>query len=163
MNYKRGPKRPANIPEGVEGSSVVKGITLLDTRLGLIAHDYGVDILSQPIDQPVPPPQRSQGAPPSYINTVCLPKSLTQFKNYKDHCWVAAWGQDLKRQREVDLPILSNYECERRHRPTFQAKGLKNWRMQPSEICAGGIPEKDTCDGEGGAPLVCYDKVRVFV
>ena len=24
-------------------------------------------------------------------------------------------------------------------------------------MCAGGDPLKDTCRGEGGAPLVCYD------
>ena len=30
--------------------------------------------------------------------------------------------------------------------------------MSPSEICAGGEVGKDTCEGEGGAPLVCLDE-----
>ena len=42
-------------------------------------------------------------------------------------------------------------------RGTFEDKGVPNWRPQPSEICAGGVPGEDTCRGEGGAPLVCYD------
>ena len=29
------------------------------------------------------------------------------------------------------------------------------------KICAGG-EGKDACDGEGGAPLVCLDKVRYY-
>ena len=26
-------------------------------------------------------------------------------------------------------------------------------------MCAGGVPGVDSCTGEGGAPLVCLDKV----
>ena len=155
VDIRSGPKRPANNPEGVKGSSIVKGTTDLDLRLGLVANDIGKDPLGEA------PEAIQKEVPLSYINTVCLPKSKSQFQNYKDLCWVAAWGQDLKRQREVDLPLISTTECERRLGPVFARKGVKNWRMQPSEICAGGIPDKDTCLGEGGAPLVCYDKVKM--
>ena len=33
-------------------------------------------------------------------------------------------------------------------------------RLKPSELCAGGEKGVDTCEGEGGAPLVCYDQVE---
>eukprot|EP00092_Neocalanus_flemingeri_P022264 GFUD01024144.1.p1 GENE.GFUD01024144.1~~GFUD01024144.1.p1 ORF type:complete len:519 (-),score=122.85 GFUD01024144.1:270-1826(-) len=149
VDIRSGPRRPANNPEGVEGSSIVKGETMLDRRLGLLSSQFNKDPLGA---------QTKREVTQSYINTVCLPKNERQFQNYQDNCWVAAWGQDLKRQREVDLPLLSKSECERRLRPVFEERRVKNWRLQPSEICAGGVPGKDTCKGEGGAPLVCYDK-----
>merc|ERR1711936_325976 len=152
VDIRNGPERPANNPEGVEGSSIINGISLLDTRLGLVANDLGKDPLG------VSNIAISQETPPSYINTACLPRTPDQFTNYKGLCWVAAWGEDLKRQREVDLPLVPDDECERRLGPEFEEKGLKNWKLQPSELCAGGVLGKDTCIGEGGAPLVCYDK-----
>jgi len=94
---------------------------------------------------------------PSYINTVCLPQSEFQFRNYDRNCWVAAWGSDLRRQREVDLPLWSKSQCESSLQPEFQSRGVNDWNLSPSEICAGGVPGKDTCEGEGGAPLVCLD------
>ena len=34
----------------------------------------------------------------------------------------------------------------------------RNFRLSPSEVCAGGEEGKDACDGDGGAPLVCQSK-----
>jgi len=149
VDIRSGPRRPANNPKGVEGTSVVKGISILDRRLGLASDKFSKDTLEA---------QNKIEITESYINTVCLPNSEDQFEDYSDNCWVAAWGQDLKRQREVDLPLVSRTECESRLIPIFERKKVKNWRLQPSEVCAGGVPGKDTCQGEGGAPLVCYDK-----
>lgn len=149
VDIRSGPRRPASNPEGVEGSSVVKGESDLDRRLGLVSFSLNKDPLGA---------QTKREVTQSYINTVCIPDSERQFRNYQDNCWVAAWGQDLKRQREVDLPLVSKSECEKRLRPVFEKKGVRNWSLNPSEICAGGVPGKDTCRGEGGAPLVCYDK-----
>jgi len=149
VDIRSGPKRPANSPRGVDGSSVIKGVSDLDRRLGLVSQSLQKDPLGA---------QTKREVTQSYINTVCIPSSERQFRNYRDNCWVAAWGQDLKRQREVDLPLVPKAECEERLRPVFEKKGVKNWSLNPSEICAGGVPGKDTCQGEGGAPLVCYDK-----
>eukprot|EP00092_Neocalanus_flemingeri_P011006 GFUD01011851.1.p1 GENE.GFUD01011851.1~~GFUD01011851.1.p1 ORF type:complete len:506 (+),score=110.36 GFUD01011851.1:173-1690(+) len=148
VGIRTGPKRPANNPEGVKGSSVVGGVSALDEALGLVSD----------VPEAIFGLRQNREVPRSYINTVCLPKSEDQFEDYEDNCWVAAWGQDLKRQREVDLPLVSKSDCERRLGPTFKEKGLENWRSKRSEVCAGGVPGKDTCQGEGGAPLVCYDK-----
>jgi len=96
-------------------------------------------------------------------NAVCLPsgKFSPQFSGRfgnPDRCWVAAWGNNLDRQREIDLPLVNAPDCARRLGPTFRNKGVPNWRPESSELCAGGEVGKDTCQGEGGAPLVCLDK-----
>lgn len=147
VSPRKGPKRPANKPSGVEGFSVVDGVSELDVALGLVS-----DLNSNLLDD----------VPKSYINTVCLPKSESQFKDIQENCWLAAWGTDLERQREVDLPLVSKEECELRLRPVFKEKEVPNWSLHPSEVCAGGVPDKDACEGEGGAPLVCYDKVSLY-
>ena len=147
VSPRKGPKRPANRPSGVTGFSVVDGVSELDVALGLVS-----DLNSNLLDD----------VPKSYINTVCLPKSESQFKDIQENCWLAAWGKDLERQREVDLPLVSKEECELRLRPVFKEKEVPNWSLHPSEVCAGGVPDKDACEGEGGAPLVCYDKVSLY-
>jgi len=155
IDLKSAPVRSADIPEGVKGSSKVDGTTFLDLRLGLVAVDQGLDPLGDPRDVPEP---QTEPVAQSYINTICLPRSERQFQSQDTNCWVAAWGDKLERQREVDLPLVTRSECERRLRPIFEEKGVKNWSLQPSELCAGGVRGKDSCRGEGGAPLVCYDK-----
>jgi len=144
------PERPGNKPEGVVGSNVIETRSALDLRLGLVADEKDLDPLGKPrIDDTV-------FMLPNYYNTICLPKR-DQFRNYNENCWVASWGVKQERQREIDLPLLSRQECARRLGPTFERKGVRDWQPQPSEVCAGGEPGKDTCRGEGGAPLVCYD------
>jgi len=119
----------------------------LDERAGLVSDLTNFDGVGG----------RNSKVTPSYINSVCLPQTEFQFKNFTEHCWVAAWGSDLKRQREIDLPFVQKEECERLLRPSFAIRGGDaNWELHKSEICAGGH-KKDTCDGEGGAPLVCLD------
>jgi len=132
------PDRDALHPEG-DGD-------YLDIRAGLASDLTNFDGLGGRISR----------VTPSYINTVCLPQSEFQFKDFGRNCWVAAWGSDLKRQREVDLPLVEKDECERQLRPIFREKGVSDWKLSDSEMCAGGLG-KDTCQGEGGAPLVCLD------
>ena len=99
VNPRKGPRRPANNPEGVHGSSVVKGVSSLDVAPGLFSEVPG-SVLGL----------RAREIPRSYINTVCLPQNEGQFQNHQENCWVAAWGLDLKRQREVDLPQVNKAE-----------------------------------------------------
>ena len=108
--------------------------------------------------------------PRLYLNTICLPRDQDQFRDYRDNCYVAAWGKDPKTrvgknvgQRDVAIPLVSKEKCEERLRPEFARLGLPDWKLKPSELCAGGEKGVDTCEGEGGAPLVCYDKVSVGV
>ena len=55
---------------------------------------------------------------------------------------------------------MSKSECEAKLRPEFRKRGVNSWNLHSSELCAGGEGGVDTCDGEGGAPLVCLDEVR---
>ena len=94
-------ERPGNRPEGVENTrKIATKFSPLDIRLGLISKDRGQD----PLGNDATAQFQIEG---SYINTVCLPKDQEQFKNYNGRCWVASWGTNLERQREVDLPILT--------------------------------------------------------
>jgi hypothetical protein len=102
---------------------------------------------------------RDSSGPPIGYNAVCLPSS-SQFNDRSDNCWVAAWSNDLIRQREISLPLHSAATCRQRLAPIFRSKGVPNWSPHSSELCAGGEIGKDTCQGEGGAPLVCLDKKK---
>ena len=145
------PKRPANAPDGIEGFSILDRETKLDKQLSIAPFNIRQEAQYQEQDVDVPL---------MYINTVCLPRTQDQFENYNENCWVAAWGKDLERQREVDIPLVSTRDCEKRLGPVFREKGIADWSLKPSELCAGGVPGKGVCEGEGGSPLVCYDKVK---
>jgi len=93
-----------------------------------------------------------------HISPVCLPDAFQNFAGKR--CFVSGWGKDAfggkgKYQnvlKEVDVPVLSHFDCERK---------LKNTRLgfdfvlHPGFICAGGEEGKDACKGDGGGPLVC--------
>jgi len=97
------PRRPADRPEGVEGFNRIQNATSpISVRLGLVADDRGLDPLGGPNFGTI-------SIAESYINTVCLPRDREQFEGSKKRCWVASWGQNQERQREVDLPILSRF------------------------------------------------------
>ena len=102
-------ERPGNRVEGVRGSRIIQTRSAIDLRLGLVADGRGLDGLggrpgggSSSSGRPSP----IRIVEPSYYNTVCLPSS-SQFRNYRDRCWVASWGNRQERQREISLPLLS--------------------------------------------------------
>ena len=52
--------------------------------------------------------------------------------------------------KQVKLPIVDKSTCE---------KGLgSTYSLDPSNICAGGKKDEDTCSGDGGGPLFCKRK-----
>ena len=56
------------------------------------------------------------------------------------------------------MPLTERGECEELLKPEFLSRRVYSWKnLHPSEFCAGGEPEIDACEGEGGAPLVCLD------
>ena len=50
------------------------------------------------------------------------------------------------------LPYIDKNECEQTLRKTLNESRFK---LDESLICAGGGAKEDTCEGDGGGPLVC--------
>ncbi|XP_052873055.1 phenoloxidase-activating factor 2-like [Anopheles cruzii] len=92
------------------------------------------------------------------IQPVCLPPQDMVF----DHqtCFASGWGKDVFGKagsyqvilKKIDLPVVPNDQCQSALRTT--RLGAK-FNLHKSFMCAGGIPGKDTCKGDGGSPLVC--------
>ena len=97
----------------------------------------------------------------SHIDTVCLPQADELFDGTT--CFATGWGKDKFGSagqyqvvlKEIDLPVVSNYECQDKLRSTRLGQ---KYKLHDSFICAGGINGKDTCKGDGGSPLVCPSK-----
>jgi len=97
----------------------------------------------------------------SHIDTVCLPQADELFDG--STCFATGWGKDKFGSagqyqvvlKEIDLPVVSNYECQDKLRSTRLGQ---KYKLHDSFICAGGINGKDTCKGDGGSPLVCPSK-----
>merc|ERR1712025_430010 len=97
----------------------------------------------------------------SHIDTVCLPTPEEEFSGTT--CFATGWGKDKFGSageyqvvlKEIDLPVVDNYQCEDRLRQTRLGE---KYKLHDSFLCAGGINGKDTCKGDGGSPLVCPSK-----
>lgn len=93
-----------------------------------------------------------------HINTICLPAQGQLSTG--NTCVASGWGKDVFGKagkysvimKRVELPVVDSGMCQQ----TLQATRLgPRFRLDPSFICAGGQPGVDTCQGDGGAPLVC--------
>nr|CAD7402398.1 unnamed protein product [Timema poppensis] len=125
---------------------VAKVIVHPDYYKGTLFNDIALMILDEPFQLDI------------HIGTICLPDPSADFDNSR--CIATGWGKNAfdisgKWQttlKKVELPIVPHAKCE---------KELQNTRLSPyfrldkSFLCAGGEPGKDTCQGDGGGPLVC--------
>lgn len=92
------------------------------------------------------------------VNTICLPPQGTVMDS--NECYATGWGKDEfgkngKYQvimKKIDLPIVPNAKCQDQLRSTRLGQ---YFMLHKSFVCAGGVPGKDTCKGDGGSPLVC--------
>lgn len=92
------------------------------------------------------------------IDVVCLPRQGVNFDGSR--CFASGWGKDVfgkegKYQvilKKVDLPIVPHHRCQESLRQTRLGP---YFNLHSSFVCAGGEPNKDTCKGDGGSPLVC--------
>ena len=85
-------------------------------------------------------------------------------KNFR--CWVAGWGTVKGTDpamlnpyiRKVDIPLFDTDECTKLVGAEVRkvSSAFPNFKIHPSEICAGGEEGRDACNGDGGAPLVRY-------
>ncbi|XP_018561637.1 tryptase alpha/beta-1 [Anoplophora glabripennis] len=92
------------------------------------------------------------------VDVVCLPPSNLVVESGR--CYATGWGKDVfgkkgKYQvilKKIDLPIVPRDTCQTKLRNTRLGA---HFQLHKSFVCAGGEPEKDTCKGDGGSPLVC--------
>ena len=67
--------------------------------------------------------------------------------------------------QQVRLPYVPARDCERMLRDNVPALDGSGFELDPSFVCAGGQANEDTCDGDGGGPLLCpaFDDPTVYV
>merc|ERR1712217_534651 len=80
-------------------------------------------------------------------------------------CWAARFGaQEVNGKqdyilRKVDIPIYPDKKkCDKVISEAYSEKigrKVRTLNLHDGEICAGGEAGKDTCNGDGGSPLVC--------
>jgi len=93
-----------------------------------------------------------------HVAPACLPFPYDNFAGHR--CWVTGWGKDAfgtqgeyqSVLKEVDVPVMSNSDCEQTLRQTRLGP---YYQLHQGFLCAGGEPGKDACEGDGGSPLVC--------
>lgn len=112
-------------------------------------NDVAILTLEEPVDLKLTP----------HINPVCMAPLEREFVGRQ--CWVTGWGKDAFGPpgnfqyilKKVDVPVLDSNFCEDRLRTTRLGPFFQLSRS--SFVCAGGVPGKDACTGDGGSPLVC--------
>lgn len=80
------------------------------------------------------------------VRLCCLPRNAYLNKQLLSKIWL-----------QLELPLVEHNECERLLRNTILGDGYK---LHKSLTCAGGEVGVDTCEGDGGSPLVCRIPVR---
>ena len=96
------------------------------------------------------------------VGHVCLPNPQQEAKkgvnctapgHGRESFQYGSYSRDL---RKINLPIWDDTECENKlNAEFFYNTSISNWEIHPSFICAGGMDQADTCEGDGGGPLVC--------
>lgn len=90
-----------------------------------------------------------------HINTICLPQPDMNFDNTR--CIVAGWGkrsssdpEKFNTLKKLEVPVVNSATCQRQLQVPFS----RHFNLHSNFICAGG-ESHSTCDGDGGAPLMC--------
>lgn len=96
------------------------------------------------------------------MKPICLPTTpeLQSEKLEGMQGVVAGWGATEDGLQSsvllsVDLPIITNRECQEIYNGSP--------RIFDSQMCAGGEPDKDSCGGDSGGPLMYPGKTRAGV
>jgi len=97
----------------------------------------------------------------NFIKPICLPvDSALRNKNLSDMTMdVAGWGKtetasSSKRKLKVSIDAYSNAACQRVY-------SSSNIEIIDSQICAGGDPGRDSCNGDSGGPLMRLENTGV--
>ncbi|XP_050359661.1 phenoloxidase-activating factor 2-like [Nymphalis io] len=93
------------------------------------------------------------------VGLVCLPLQNSPVAEGL-RCISSGWGKDKYGKnspyrvvmKKVEVPTINNEKCQSAFRLTRLGKFFK---LHSSFMCAGGEQDEDTCQGDGGSPLVC--------
>ncbi|XP_039497383.1 phenoloxidase-activating factor 2 [Drosophila santomea] len=91
-----------------------------------------------------------------HINLICLPPPNRNYIN--NLCTVSGWGKKtvsdnsyMNVLKKIEVPLVEKSVCQTQ----LQNFVGKEFFLDNSLMCAGGEVGKDSCKGDGGAPLVC--------
>ncbi|CAB3260982.1 unnamed protein product [Arctia plantaginis] len=94
-----------------------------------------------------------------HINVICMPEQDEVFDNHKN-CIANGWGKNEFGAKGYFAVILKKVEVnmvpyDRCSTLLKRTRLGSNFKLHNSFVCAGGEEGKDTCQGDGGAPLAC--------
>ncbi|XP_052744040.1 phenoloxidase-activating factor 3 isoform X2 [Bicyclus anynana] len=108
-----------------------------------LADDIGLIRLAEPADFSL-----------DSMKPICLPTTSSLVSESLEglNGVVAGWGATEDGLQSpvllsVDLPVISNAECQGIYRDGSVT-------IQKSQLCAGGVQDKDSCGGDSGGPLM---------
>ncbi|KAI8426802.1 hypothetical protein MSG28_014485 [Choristoneura fumiferana] len=94
-----------------------------------------------------------------HIGLLCLPDQGENFESGRE-CVANGWGKNLFGApgryavilKRIVLNMVPHWLCDQLLKQTRLGP---RFRLHDSFVCAGGEAGKDTCQGDGGAPLAC--------
>ncbi|XP_063791226.1 transmembrane protease serine 9-like isoform X2 [Pseudophryne corroboree] len=98
----------------------------------------------------------------NYIMPICLPSATVTFPCGME-CWLTGWGiisftNNTQTLQKVMTPLIDSATCDRMYHVNSTVSANTNI-IHEDQICSGYRDgKKDSCQGDGGGPLVC--KVR---
>ncbi|CAH2100960.1 unnamed protein product [Euphydryas editha] len=97
-----------------------------------------------------------------HIQVACIGRNLPEPET---ECFSMGWGQDFNDEdkeitilKKVPLPLVGAADCEKKLQKTPRLGRF--FRLHNSLTCAGGQENVDTCQGDGGSPLVCQIQTK---
>uniref|UniRef100_A0A2A4K804 Phenoloxidase-activating factor 2 n=1 Tax=Heliothis virescens TaxID=7102 RepID=A0A2A4K804_HELVI len=94
-----------------------------------------------------------------HVNVICMPEQDEVFDSHKN-CVANGWGKSHFELHDRYAVILKKVEVDMV--PHSRCNALlkrtrlgHNFQLHRTFVCAGGEEGKDTCQGDGGAPLAC--------
>lgn len=100
------------------------------------------------------------------VAPICLPDVSDNFDRVKTYCIVTGWGKVSEDETKADklkfvkVPLVDRTTCQVQLQKTRLGS---RFRLHDSFICAGGEENRDSCDGDGGSPMICPRQDGSFV
>lgn len=101
------------------------------------------------------------------VSPICLPEpSANSYElDSRNLCTVTGWGKVSSAETKSDklkfvkVPIVDRTTCQHQLQKTRLGR---RFLLHESFVCAGGEAHRDSCEGDGGSPLICPRKDGSF-